>query len=64
MAAEVGLNMNNNPMPVPKPKLAMIMTALYMDPDLLDKFTADPESLSLEEVMSIYADYASKGVGW
>ena len=64
MAAAVGLNMNNNPMPVPKPKLAMIMTALYMNPDLLVEFSTDPGSLTLEEVMSIYADYASKGVGW
>jgi hypothetical protein len=63
-AADVGLNMNNNPMPVPKPKIAMIMTALYMDPDLLTKFTTDPTSLTLAEVMEVYAAYALKGVGW
>jgi hypothetical protein len=63
-ADEIGLNMNNNPMPVPKPKIAMIMTALYMEPDLIAKFTADPDSLTLEEVMAVYAAYAEKGVGW
>lgn len=64
IAAEVGLNMSNNPMPVPKPKLAMIMTALYMNPDLVTEFTSDPDSLTLERVMEVYAAYASKGVGW
>jgi hypothetical protein len=64
IAADVGLNMNNNPMPVPKPKIAMIMTALYMNPDLITKFTNDPASLTLEEVMAVYAEYAEEGVGW
>ena len=64
LAAEVGLNMNNNPMPVPKPKIAMIMTALYMDPDLVTEFTNDPDALTLARVMEVYAEYASKGVGW
>lgn len=64
LAAEVGLNMSNNPMPIPKPKLAMIMTALYMEPDLLTDFTNNPNSLTLVEVMEVYAAYASKGVGW
>ncbi len=64
LAAAVGLNMSNNPMPVPKPKLAMIMTALYMDPGLLSDFTADPNSLTLEQVMEVYANYASSGLGW
>jgi len=64
LAAAVGLNMSNNPMPVPKPKLAMIMTALYMDPGLLSDFTADPNSLTLERVMEVYANYASSGLGW
>jgi hypothetical protein len=64
LAAQVGLNMSINPMPVPKPKVAMIMTALYMEPELLARFTNDPASLTLEDVMQIYADYASMGVGW
>ncbi len=64
IAKSVGLNMSNNPMPVPKPKLAMIMTALYMNPDLLDDFVTDPGSLTLAEVMEVYAEYGSTGVGW
>jgi hypothetical protein len=64
LAAEVGLNMSNNPMPVPKPKLAMIMTALYMDPNLITEFMSAPDSLTLEEVMEVYAEYGATGVGW
>jgi hypothetical protein len=64
LAREVGLNLNNNPMPIPKPKLAMIMTALYMNPELTAKFIADPKGFTLEEVLAVYAAYASKGLGW
>ena len=64
LAADVGLNMSINPMPVPKPKIAMIMTALYMEPGLADQFINNPASLSLADVMEVYASYAQKGVSW
>lgn len=64
IAEDVGLNMRINPMPIPKPKIAMIMTALYMEPDLTNRFINNPASLSLETVLAVYANYAQKGLSW